>query len=91
MKTKRAHILLPRDLADEIDSVVGPRGRSAFIVESVRESVRRRKLLRLLDSDEPLWQDRDHPELKNGSGPWVRKMRGESDARANRTSKRSRK
>lgn len=91
MKTKRAHILLPQDLADEIDSIVGPRGRTAFIVESVRESVRRRRLLRLLQSDEPLWQDRDHPELKGGSAAWVRKLRKESDARIDRAFKRSRK
>ena len=81
MKTKRAHILLPQDLAKEIDSIVGPRGRSAFLVETAREAVRRRKLLHFLESDTPTWKDSDHPELASGSGAWVRKLRRESDAK----------
>jgi len=63
MKTKRAHVLLPQDLVKEIDSIVGPRGRSAFLVETAREAVRRRKLLRFLESDTPAWKDADHQNL----------------------------
>jgi len=32
--------------------------------ETAREAVRRRKLLRLLESDNPAWKDADHPELR---------------------------
>jgi predicted nucleic acid-binding protein len=53
MKSNRAHILLPHDLVKEIDSIVGPRGRSAFLVETALEAVRRRKLLRFLEIDTP--------------------------------------
>lgn len=81
MKAKRAHILLPQDLVREIDAIVGPRGRSAFLVETAREAVRRRKLLQFLESDTPGWKDADHPELSPGSGAWVRKVRQESDTR----------
>ena len=81
MKSKRAHILLPQDLVREIDAIVGPRGRSAFLVETAREAVRRRKLLRFLESDIPGWKDEDHPELSRGSGAWVRHLRRESDRR----------
>jgi hypothetical protein len=81
MKTKRAHILLPNDLVREIDAIVGPRGRSAFLVETAREAVRRRKLLEFLESDTPGWKDEDHPELSRGSGAWVRQLRQESDRR----------
>lgn len=77
MKSKRAHILLPHDLVKEIDSIVGPRGRSAFLVETAREAVRRRKLLRFLESDTPAWKD--HPELAGGAGAWVRELRQESE------------
>jgi len=88
MKTKRAHILLPQDLVREIDAIVGPRGRSAFLVETAREAVRRRKLLQFLESDAPGWKDADHPELSDGSGAWVRKLRQESDKRITNEKKR---
>ena len=86
MKTKRAHILLPADLVKEIDAIVGPRGRSAFLVETAREAVKRRKLLRFLESDTPAWKEAGHPELASGSAAWVRELRRESDAK--RTKKR---
>jgi hypothetical protein len=81
MKAKRAHILLPQDLVNEIDSIVGPRGRSAFLVETAREAVRRRKLLRFLESDSPAWNDADHPELAQGAAAWVRELRQEGETK----------
>ena len=96
MATQRAHIVLPDDLIAEIDSAVGPRGRSAFLVETARAELRRRNLLSFLRSDRPAWQEQDHPELASGGAAWVRKLRKESDMRpkassaANRTSKRPR-
>ena len=82
IRTRRAHILLPEDLAREIDALVGSRGRSAFLVETAREAVRRRKLLHFLDGEEPAWNDRDHPELVRGSAKWVRKLRQENEKRS---------
>ena len=79
MHTHRAHILLPEDLVQEIDALVGPRGRSAFLVETARNEVRRQKLLQFLNRKEPTWKDEDHPELAGGSARWVRKLRGESE------------
>jgi hypothetical protein len=91
MKTKRAHILLPYDLVREIDAIVGPRGRSAFLVETAREAVRRRKLLQFLESDAPGWKDADHPELAKGTAGWVRQLRRESDKRITKNTHRARK
>src|SRR5258707_465014 len=81
MKTKRAHILLPQDLIKEIDSIVGPRRRSAFLVETARDAVRRTKLLRFLENDVPSGQDRDVAEPADSGARWVRKLRRESDKR----------
>jgi hypothetical protein len=81
MKTKRAHVLLPMDLVREIDTIVGPRGRSAFLVETAREAIRRKRMLQFLDSAEPIWKEADHPELKHGSAAWVRKLRRENESR----------
>jgi hypothetical protein len=80
--TQRAHILIPGDLLQEIDALVGPRGRSAFFLETARQEVRRRKLLQFLESQEPAWRDEDHRELAVGSAAWVKEMRDDSEGRA---------
>lgn len=79
MSTVRTHVVLPEDLIREIDALVGPRGRSAFIVQTARDAVRRKRLLQFLRSDEPAWKEENHPELANGAAAWVRKLRAESE------------
>jgi len=81
MGSQRAHIVLPDELVDQIDSLVGPRGRSAFLVETARAELRRRRLLAFLQNPEPAWQDKDHPELRGGTGAYVKKLRSESEKR----------
>jgi hypothetical protein len=77
MPNRRAHVLLPDDLLTDIDSLVGPRGRTAFLVEVLRQEVNRRRLLDALSNLEPAWKDEDHPELAQGAAVWVRRMRDE--------------
>jgi len=67
-----------------------PVAASAFLVETARETVKRRKLLAFLESDEVAWKDEDHPELANGSGAWVRALREESEIRRGTKRKRNR-
>ena len=74
MAYKRAHVVLPDDLLIEVDALVGPRGRSAFLTEVIREAVNRRRLLAVLTSPEPLLMG-DYPEFRHGSADWVRQMR----------------
>lgn len=90
MGSQRAHIVLPDDLIQEIDSIVGPRGRSAFLVEIARAELRRRRLLSFLRSDQPAWQEQHHPELASGTSLWVRNLRRQSESRIEqpKTSKR---
>jgi hypothetical protein len=76
MGATRAHITLPDELIAEIDSVVGPRGRSAFLVETAKAELRRRRLLAFLADPEPAWKDEDHPELARlGTAEYVHRMR----------------
>jgi hypothetical protein len=82
--TQRAHILIPTDLLREIDDLVGPRGRSAFLLETARQEVQRRKLLRFLESEQPVWRAEAHPELEGGTEAWVRDLRRQSEGRATR-------
>jgi hypothetical protein len=79
--TQRTHIIIPTDLLQEIDALVGPRGRSSFLLETAREEVRRRKLLRFLESDDPAWKAEDHPELAGGASAWVAQVRSQSEER----------
>ncbi len=46
-----------------------------------REVLRRKKLLRFLESDAPAWKDADHPELANGAAAWVHALRRENKDR----------
>ncbi|MGD0787586.1 MAG: hypothetical protein ABR898_06340 [Terracidiphilus sp.] len=82
MATLRTHIVLPAELAKELDELVGPRGRSAFLVETAAKEIKRRRLLAFLESDEPAWRDENHPELvEMGTAAWVRSLRSEPSAR----------
>ena len=83
MPSKRAHVFLPDDLLAEVDALVGPRGRSAFLTEVIRHEVNRRRLLHFLSAPEPVLKDEDYPEFRNGSEAWVRNMR-EEDLRLER-------
>src|SRR2546425_10810451 len=79
MSTRRTHVLLPEDLIQEIDELVGPRGRSAFLVDTARNEVRRQRLLQFLQNKEAVWKDEDHPELAEGAAAWVRRARAEDE------------
>ncbi len=81
MPTKRAHIVFPEDLISEIDALVGPRGRTAFLLETARKEVQRQKLLRFLEGSAPVWKDKNHQDLSMGSAAWVRKLRDEGEHR----------
>jgi hypothetical protein len=86
METQRAHIVVPADLLADIDSEVGPRGRSAFFTELARQEINKRKLLALLRRKEPMWKPENHPEMAGPGGVerWVRALRDESDKRVDR-------
>jgi hypothetical protein len=79
--TKRAHVVLSEDLVREIDKIAGSRGRSAFLADLAKREIKRQQLLQLFKRKEPIWKDKDHPELKGGAAAWVRKMRAENEAR----------
>jgi hypothetical protein len=80
--TVRVHVVLPAKLAHEIDELVGPRGRSAFLVETAEKELKRRRLLAVLESDEPIWREENHPEIaEHGAAAWVHNLRREKSVR----------
>lgn len=79
--TKRTHVIIPENLVHAIDSLVGKRGRSAFITDAATRELERRHLLEALEQAAGTWSDKDHPELKHGAEAWVRKQRRLDEAR----------
>jgi len=81
MNTKRTHIIIPQELVAEIDTVVGKRGRSAFLTQAAEKELMRLRQLKALGTAAGSWKDEDHPELKQGAAKWVKKLRREYDRR----------
>jgi predicted transcriptional regulator len=77
----RAHIVLPDDLVEEIDRIVGKRQRSAFIAEATRERLRREKRTRALQQGAGILKEEDyqHWATPEKVARWVRKVRRESE------------
>lgn len=86
--SKRTHIVIPEQLAEEIDTLVGKRGRSSFLTEAAWKEVRRLRMLSALEEASGAWKDKDHPELKGGAAKYVEKIRKEDEKRFERVTKR---
>ena len=78
----RAHVILPSELAAEIDKITGPRGRTAFLIESAEKEVRRLKMLAFLDDKDPVWKSEAHSGiLEKGAAAWTHNQRQQSSTR----------
>jgi hypothetical protein len=92
MATIRAHVVLPAELAREIDKLAGPRGRSTFLVETAEKEVKRRKMLSFLEDDSLAWRDENHPDVAAvGAAEWVHRLRREQSSRQKRLARSVRK
>jgi hypothetical protein len=81
MNTKRTHIVIPEPLVNEIDRVVGKRGRSQFLMQAAEKELRRLQQIKALERASGAWKDKDHPELKGDAARWVRELRKENERR----------
>jgi Arc/MetJ-type ribon-helix-helix transcriptional regulator len=79
--TKRTHVVLGEQLVKDIDRLVGARQRSNFLTEAAEKELMRRRQIEALKAAAGAWKDKDHPELKQGSAKWVRKLRQEGERR----------
>jgi hypothetical protein len=81
MKTKRTHIIIPAQLATQIDTMVGKRRRSSFLTQAAEKELMRLRQLTALEAAAGAWKDKDHPELKQGAAKYVEKLRREDEKR----------
>jgi len=70
----------------EVDKIVGPEKRVAFLLELAQRELKRQRLLKFFERTEPVWKPEDHPEIDD-AGEWVRQMRAESETRLDRIDK----
>ena len=82
MSTRRTHIIIPEPLVNEIDRLVGKRGRSEFLAQAAEKELRRLQQIEALQGAARSWKDKDHPELEDGAAKWVRQLRKENERRA---------
>ena len=80
----RTHVVMPSELIDQIDRLVGKRKRSEFLVEAAKLELMRQDQRAALREAAGAWNDEDHPELRDGVEQWVRKLRDEAEDRFRR-------
>jgi Arc/MetJ-type ribon-helix-helix transcriptional regulator len=85
MLVKRTHVVLSDQLVKDIDALVGARHRSSFLTQAAEKELMRLRQIKALQAAAGAWKDEDHPELKDGSAAWVRKLRQESERRFKKT------
>jgi metal-responsive CopG/Arc/MetJ family transcriptional regulator len=82
----RAHVVVPRDLWEDVDQLVGSRRRSAFIAGAVREKVSREKRGKALLEAAGILSAATYPEWSapEKAATWVRTSRTTDDKRTER-------
>lgn len=80
MSTGRAQVVLPADLLQEIDELVGINARAEFITSLARREVHRLRLLQFLGEKPRGWDLEKHPELKDGAAQWVESIRRDEES-----------
>jgi hypothetical protein len=82
-ETIRTHIVFPKELIEAVDRLVGPRKRSAFLVQAVEEKIDRERLGRALATTAGFLAEGTHPEWETPQqvSAWVHELRSlDSDA-----------
>ena len=76
--TKQANFLLPEELLEDLKKTVSKRQQSKVVATALRKELKRMKLEKVLYTSFGAWKDKDHPELKEGTNAYVRKIRKSS-------------
>ena len=77
----RTHVVIPSELIAEVDKLVGPRRRSHFLAEALRDKLRQVRQRAALDKVAGSLKDVDIPgwESPEAASEWVARSRAEDD------------
>lgn len=81
---QRTHVVIPQELVAQIDTLVGKRGRSRFLVAAASRELKRLRQMKALKRAAGSWKSKDHPDLKTGAAEWVRTLRRQDAKRFDR-------
>jgi len=73
--TKQANFLLPEDLIEKLRQVVPKREQSKVVAEALRKELKRLKLRKAIDTSFGAWENKKHPELRDGTEGYIRQIR----------------
>ena len=73
--TKQANFLLPEDLIEELKRGVPKREQSKVVAEALRKELKRLKLMKAIETSFGAWEEKNHPELQNGTEEYIRQLR----------------
>ena len=88
MAHKRTHIVIPVEVTEEIDRLVGQRRRSQFLVDAAKREIQRLRTIESIQEAAGSWKERDHPELSPNSAAWIHKIRREGESRRRKLTRR---
>ncbi len=73
----RTNLMLSDELVRDVDRLAGPRGRSRFVEEAVRDRIRRERSRQLVESTIGVLDRTAHPEWSTPDkvAAWVREQR----------------
>ena len=73
--TKQANFLLPEDLIEKLRQDVPRREQSKVVAEALRKELKRLKLRKAIETSFGAWEDKKHPELRNGTEEYIKQVR----------------
>jgi hypothetical protein len=77
-KTRQANFSLPGDLLEELRSQVPKGEQSKLVAEALKRELMRLRFRRAIDSAFGAWSGDKHPELKEGTEEYLRRLRHSS-------------
>lgn len=82
----RTHVVLPDELVQDVDRLVGKRKRSHFMKEAIKEKLKRDRLLSALEETAGIISRDDYPDWSSTEkvAAWVRRCRQEDAGRTKR-------
>ena len=83
---KRTHVVVSKELVEEIEKLFGKRKCSWFITKAAKKEIQRLNFLKAVKETAGAWKDENHPELSSIKDihKYVRKIREESTQRFKR-------